>query len=319
MNPHSVPVQAPGPANEPRACPSCSSEAVKSMGSIPGSSRFAGNVLPYVIPGGNLLRCKVCALWFRHPRLPAEALGALYAQGSSQAWAGGVAARPDWALIRAYLRYLKPGGSVLDVGCFDGALLASLGGDYRRYGVEMNPQAAQRARARGVTLLADDFDLLDHRGQQFDALIATDVIEHMRDPRRFLRACSRLLCPGGVMLISTGSTDAWNWRLMGGRYWYCANAEHLCFLNEAWVRGASAQLGLETLAIERFAHDTSRTLAVIQAGLNLAYRLTPGLLAGARRWLARDTAARARADLRRLPPSLSTARDHMLFVLQAAA
>lgn len=299
-------------------CPSCGAAGPVRLGPIPASPRFAGNLLPHAIPGGNLYRCTGCALWFRHPRLSPAALGLLYAYGSPQAWSGESSPRPDWALIRAHLRRFLPRGRVLDVGCFDGELLASLGDAYACFGVEMNMAAAQRARARGVTLLARDIDQLAHSDERFDALIATDVVEHMADPRRFLGTCARLLAPGGLMLVSTGSTDAWTWRLMGGGYWYCANAEHLSFLNEAWVRRCSALLGLTPVALETFAHDPSRLRAAAQLAMNLAYRVAPGVLSGARRWLARDPQTRAREDLRCAPPSWSTARDHMLFALQAA-
>lgn len=288
------------------------------MGPIPDSPRFAGALLPQAIAGGTLHRCPSCALWFRHPRLSRAQLNQLYANGSERAWASGGARRPDWSLALDLLHRFKPKGNVLDVGCFDGELLLRLGAGYQRFGVEMNPKAAQRARARGVTVLEHDFDQLAQHAHRFDAIIATDVIEHMEDPGQFLQRCASLLAPGGLMLMSTGSTDAWNWRLMKGGYWYCANAEHLSFLNESWVRRASARLSLETLTIERFAHDVSAFRSLSQLVENLFYRFAPALLAGARRVLARDTHTRERADLRRLPPSWSTAKDHMMFALRRA-
>jgi hypothetical protein len=106
---------------------------------------------------------------------------------------------------------------------------------------------------------------------------------------------------------------------MKGRYWYCANAEHLSFLNERWIRYASKLLSLEVLRIQRFAHDRSLPLFAAQTMLNLTYRVSPSLVAAARRWFARDGRTRQRPELMRLPPSWSTAKDHFLVALRAPA
>lgn len=37
----------------------------------------------------------------------------------------------------------------------------------------------------------------------WDAIVALELIEHLENPRHFLRECSRLLRPGGVLVLST--------------------------------------------------------------------------------------------------------------------
>ncbi len=299
-------------------CPSCHSSRCVSVGPIPDNCRFAGAVLPEALPGGVLYRCETCALWFRFPRLPKEIVARLYENGASEVWSAHGAQRKDWALVEDCLNAFVPSGRVLDVGCFDGALLARLSSAYLPYGVELNGHAAERARQRGVTVLRHDFDDLPHCKERFHAIIATDVVEHTSDPLRFLRDCAKLLLPGGVVIITTGTTDAWSWRVMGGRYWYCANPEHLSFLNKAWVQNASAQLSLQTVRVVRFAHDASLRLSAMQMLLNLSYWAFPRMFAAAKRVFARDPSTRKRPDMGMLPPSWSTARDHVLVALRAS-
>ncbi len=298
-------------------CPSCECPDCAIVGPIPDSSRFAGTVLTEAIPGGSLYTCRQCALWFRYPRLPKRALDCLYALGSANVWARDASLRADWDGIKSVLHELVPSGRVLDVGCFDGELLSGLGPAYALFGVELNAKAAELARRRGITLLQPDFEDLRCCDQRFDAIIATDVVEHTYDPSRFLRDCARLLAPRGILLMSTGTTDAWTWRLMKGGYWYCVNAEHVSFVNEAWVRKVCSQLLLDEVCIRRFAHDKSLSLCVKQTLLNVAYRLSPRALAAVKRALARDPLTRERPELRNAPPSWSTAKDHMLFALRA--
>ena len=298
-------------------CPSCESSGCRSVGPIPDSIRFAGALLAHSLPGGTLFECAQCCLWFRHPRLPKEAIDRLYTQASAEIWVGDSSRRMDWALVRAVLHESMPRGRVLDIGCFDGGLLHHLGPGYKLFGVELNREARKVAASRGVTLLAQDYEQLAQCEMRFDAVVATDVVEHTYDPNRFLRDCVKLLAPGGIVLMSTGTTDAWSWRLMGGHYWYCANAEHLSFLNEAWVRKACARHSLDTVRVHRFAHDSGFVLSLTQSLLNLGYRAWPLAVGTMKRVLARDPRTRERPELRMAPPSWSTAKDHMLFALKA--
>src|SRR4051794_12873930 len=85
--------------------------------------------------------------------------------------------------------HLKEKGSVLDVGCGRGQLGEAIRGlGWKVWGVENSPEACATARARLDGLV--DRDLHDYdgvadelNGKQFDALIFSDVLEHVYDPR----------------------------------------------------------------------------------------------------------------------------------------
>ncbi|MPT47010.1 MAG: class I SAM-dependent methyltransferase [Sphingobium sp.] len=120
--------------------------------------------------------------------------------------------------------YLKPGMTVLDIGCGWGGMALYL---HRKYGVrvtgitlseEQLAVARQRAQDEGV---ADHvtFELIDYRDLQgqFDRIVSVGMFEHVGVPyyREFFRQCHNLLKPDGVMLLHTigrmgspGMTDA---------------------------------------------------------------------------------------------------------------
>src|SRR5215471_2423450 len=143
-------------------CPGCGSGDARSLGPLPASSLFAGWSLAELLPAGDLYRCQACALGYRHPRIPKERLDELYAGGTRGVWETSEPCRRlDWTFgAREILAQHGPECSVLDVGCFDGAFLALLGGRCEKAGIEIHDGAAARAAAAGVKILGSDFDAL---------------------------------------------------------------------------------------------------------------------------------------------------------------
>lgn len=114
--------------------------------------------------------------------------------------------RPD---IRGLV---KPAGArILDVGCGEGVLAASLKADGAVYvaGVELHAASAAAARQR-VDLLIEGSVVdaeLPFAQAEFDYLLFADVLEHLPDPDAVLQRCLPFLKPGGAVIISVP-----NWR-----------------------------------------------------------------------------------------------------------
>jgi 2-polyprenyl-3-methyl-5-hydroxy-6-metoxy-1,4-benzoquinol methylase len=240
--------------------------ALDDLGSIPPAMVFAGQTLEPPWDGGSLFRCRRCHLVFRHPIRSDDEYEHLYERASESVWVSGGELRTDQRLVRARIESACTGaGHVLDVGCYDGTLLASLAPRFHRYGIEASAMAAQVARQKGVEIVGTRIRDLASITERFDAVSAVDVIEHLSNPRAFIAMLAGRLSAEGTLLISTGSTDTPAWRFAGGRYWYCAFPEHISFISPAWARAAAAELNLDVVDIQRFAYtdiDTrSRTRA----------------------------------------------------------
>lgn len=298
-------------------CISCSAPAYR-LGPLPDSNLFAGRALDETLPGGNLYRCPMCRLGFRHPRLPKAKLDALYAGGSEGSWTWDAADRPDWTLAARTLAELRPGPArVLDIGCFDGAFLASLGPHVEKHGIEIMPAAAELARAKGIRVIASDFESLARAPEQYDAITAFDVIEHVEDPLGFLALLNRALRPRGVIVVSTGNMDAWTWSLMGSRYWYCAIPEHISFLSASWFGNAAKSLDLRVERLVRYPHakPTLRRQA-FETAANVAYLMAPGAVAALRRRGVGNVSEDLAPGLNgAYPPGWLTATDHLIVAL----
>ncbi len=96
---------------------------------------------------------------------------------------------------------------VLEFGCSSGRITEVLvNRGCHVTGIEVDPDAAEKARvhADDVVVLDLDYDEFETKlaGQQWDVALFGDVLEHLRDPLRVLRATRQLLDPRGTVVLS---------------------------------------------------------------------------------------------------------------------
>lgn len=293
-------------------CRTCGSQNVVSVGALPDEASFAGVVQAEALPGGTLWRCSDCHFLFRDPILTASRYAELYRAGNAEVWES-QAVRPDFDLVSRDIAEHTQGTDVLEVGCYTGRLLASLPKRYRLHGIEPNRTAARIAESRGIHIVAETFSQLSGLNDKFDAIIACDVIEHLEDPLGFLDGLRSHLAPGGRLLISTGNSDAWLWRLCGANYWYCYFPEHISFVGRRWLRLMAGRAGLQVTRLVEFNYCFPRfTAAALRKLVGAAlYGCSPPLYRRLRRRLPRG------ATQAFTPPGSGATKDHMLCVLSA--
>ncbi len=153
-----------------------------------------------------------------------------------------------WAA--ALVKLLRSEGRILDVGCADGYLLQKFGARFEKFGIEVNPRAAQQAASSGVRVLGNDLldpSFLENHRSTFDIVTAIAVFEHLLDFRQGFSIAVEALKPDGILLFevpvmsATGSNDAW----MQGSF------EHIYYPSENALRHiVETVLGCELVGAE---------------------------------------------------------------------
>jgi len=172
----------------------------------------------------SIVRCAGCGLVYVNPRIAADQIASLYDEAydrgdgfdrsidhtqhgenpNHDATMGRVV-----ATLGAALGGLS-GARVLDVGSGTGTLLALLqDAGAQAEGVERSACARARCAQRGLSIVGDSIDDAHLPAAAYDAITATEVIEHVFSPTAFLGRVRELLKPGGVFCYTTG-----NWHLV---------------------------------------------------------------------------------------------------------
>ena len=121
------------------------------------------------------------------------------------------------------------GMRAVDIGCGGGLLsesLARLGANVT--GIDPTSAAIMAAKThatvdpltRPIDYRCTTVDKLVESSEKFDLVCSLEVVEHTPDPKLFLENCSRLVAPGGAIVVSTlnRTFKAWALAILGAEH-----------------------------------------------------------------------------------------------------
>jgi SAM-dependent methyltransferase len=115
----------------------------------------------------------------------------------------------------------------LDLGAGRGELSTSLAA--RGYDVTAVERYPAQFEAKVPLVDADLNEPFPFPDASFEATMAIEILEHLENPRRFLRELSRVLCPGGVAIVSTPNLTS-----VLSRVLFAACGQWDLFFNHPW-------------------------------------------------------------------------------------
>jgi SAM-dependent methyltransferase len=114
------------------------------------------------------------------------------------------------------IRGMVDGASrILDIGCGSSRIVQTLP---QAVGLDMQIRKLRWLRAPGRQLVQGSLSELPFADQAFDAVICSEVIEHIPRDLIDLSDMVRVLAPGGMLVLGTPDYGRWRWRTLEGLY-----------------------------------------------------------------------------------------------------
>ena len=198
--------------------------------------------------------CPDCGLAWLDPRPAADEVPSFYADPGyhthQKTW---MPASRCVALLEG-----RPPGRVLDVGCGNGADLARLRRlGWEGVGIEPDPRAAELAReTSGAQVLEGSIEKAALPAGSFDAVLMSQVVEHLVDPIGTLAACKAILKPGGLLIAATPNWGSRLHELFGPAWFPLETPRHVFLFTAASLRAVFERAGLAVQELRDTPHWT---------------------------------------------------------------
>jgi dolichol-phosphate mannosyltransferase len=140
---------------------------------------------------------------------------------------------------------------ILDIGCGSSRILQSLP---QAVGLDMQIRKLRWLRAPGRNLVQGSMNQLPFGDEAFDAVICSEVIEHIPREEIDLADMVRVLAPGGTLVLGTPDYGRLIWRALEGAYkkvfpqGYAT--EHINRYNRRELRRELERMGLTVLDVQ---------------------------------------------------------------------
>ncbi|MDB5813317.1 MAG: putative SAM-dependent methyltransferase [Rhodocyclales bacterium] len=155
----------------------------------------------------------------------------------------------------------KVGGTLLEIGCGNGARLALLDRlGWQVTGIEPDPAAAEAAQRHGLKVINDTLQTAALETETFDAIIMSHVIEHIDAPNALLQECRRLLKPNGQLVILTPNTDSLGHRWFGRDWLHLDPPRHLHLFTGSALLALCKTAGFASVSCTTTLRDANWTL-----------------------------------------------------------
>lgn len=147
----------------------------------------------------------------------------------------------------------KSKGRILDIGCALGFFLElAKSHGWETYGTEVSDSAYMHVKKnKGIKAFHGDLKKARFKNKFFDVVTMFDVIEHLTNPKGYLKEAKRILKKGGLLVINTPNSGSLAAKVLGKNWLeYKRVREHNYFFSHKTLEKMLKQEGFKVLRIE---------------------------------------------------------------------
>jgi SAM-dependent methyltransferase len=139
---------------------------------------------------------------------------------------------------------------LLDIGCGAGSLLeAARRAGWEAEGVEVSRPSVEHVRARGFEVFYGELAEARYPAASFDVVTASEILEHLPEPKELLQEIARVVRPGGLFWGTTPHGRGLSARALGVGWSAVHPPEHLQLFSLAGLRGLLASAGFRRVRL----------------------------------------------------------------------
>ena len=189
-------------------CPVCGGASVivhkvQADGMRDALARLFGQPVPPAVEliDYNLRRCQDCTLEFATPMLPGNQAFYDWITAAEKYTAR---KRWEWQVMADLIAVREQPVRVLELGCGVGRFLEQLQElpAVTAVGIDSSATSVAAAKAKGLDVRLESVEATGERGERFDVVVLSHLLEHVGDPLGLMRQVQAVLTPGGTIFCS---------------------------------------------------------------------------------------------------------------------
>ena len=249
------------------SCPLCSSNNQVQVGQLSNLVLLNKKTIIVDLEDYSLKRCKSCGLFFRNYITNHETELKLQNYWKNEKedfhrWGPpsikGLLKLKDYIYKFSYKVFNDVKLSMLDIGIGEGEFIKLFYGDYKTYGIEINPiKEVNYNKIINREILFDNIEetINEKYKSSFHIITALDIFEHLSKPNDAIKILHSMLHSNGLLVIETGNISSLPSKLMGYyKWWYVSVLEHKIFWDVKTITSFLESNNFRLLMIKKKIH-----------------------------------------------------------------